>query len=392
MMAARWLELAGKPLYDAWVQARLSLTMTNLIERWFKKYFSDPEGVILALLLLVGFTVVIFFGGMLAPVLASVVIAYLLEGVIGPMERRGMPRFVAVLLVFTVFLALLLFVFLGLVPLLSKQLAQLVAEIPNMVSQGQQALLRLPELYPNVFSEDQVRDLMDDIRGALTTMGQQALSFSLASISHVLTIIVYLVLVPVLVFFFMKDKVQILEWVKRYLPRQRAVATAVWQEMDRQMGNYVRGKFVEIVIVGVVSWTVFVIMGLQFASLLGALVGLSVIIPYIGALVVSVPVIAIAFFQWGWGSEFIYVTIAYAIIQALDGNVLVPWLFSEAVNLHPIAIIIAVLVFGGLWGFWGVFFAIPLATLVNAVFEAWPRAAEEEVEAGPPLFDNQTGT
>ena len=359
--------------------------MTNLIERWFKKYFSDPEGVILALLLLIGFAVVMFLGGMLAPVFASVVIAYLLEGVIGPMERRAVPRFVAVLLVFTVFVALLLFVFLGLVPLLSKQLAQLVAEIPGMVSQGQQALLRLPELYPNVFSEEQVRDLMSDIRGALTEMGQQALSFSLASISHVLTIVVYLVLVPVLVFFFMKDKVQIVEWVKRYLPRQRGVATAVWKEMDRQIGNYVRGKFVEIVIVGVASWVVFAIMGLQFASLLGALVGLSVIIPYIGALVVSVPVIAIAYFQWGWGSEFIYITIAYTIIQALDGNVLVPWLFSEAVNLHPIAIIVAVLLFGGLWGFWGVFFAIPLATLVKAVLDAWPRVAEDEVEHEPAL-------
>lgn len=63
----------------------------------------------------------------------------------------------------------------------------------------------------------------------------------------------------------------------------------------------------------------------------------------------------------------------YSVIQALDGNVLVPLLFSEAVNLHPIAIILSVLVFGGLWGFWGVFFAIPLATLVKALYNAWPR-------------------
>ena len=81
----------------------------------------------------------------------------------------------------------------------------------------------------------------------------------------------------------------------------------------------------------------------------------------------------IAFFQWGWGSEFAYLIIAYGIIQALDGNVVVPLLFSEAVNLHPVAIIVAVLLFGGLWGFWGVFFAIPLATLVKAVLHAWPK-------------------
>ncbi|MNT53842.1 hypothetical protein D3C72_1909530 [compost metagenome] len=68
--------------------------------------------------------------------------------------------------------------------------------------------------------------------------------------------------------------------------------------------------------------------------------------------------------------------VAYLVIQALDGNLLVPLLFSEAVNLHPVAIIIAVLVFGGLWGFWGVFFAIPLATLVKAVLNAWPKRDE----------------
>jgi putative permease len=70
--------------------------------------------------------------------------------------------------------------------------------------------------------------------------------------------------------------------------------------------------------------------------------------------------------------------LAYGIIQALDGNVVVPLLFSEAVNLHPVAIIVAVLVFGGLWGFWGVFFAIPLATLVMAVLHAWPSHALAE--------------
>ena len=76
-----------------------------------------------------------------------------------------------------------------------------------------------------------------------------------------------------------------------------------------------------------------------------------------------------------------YIIVAYGVIQALDGNVLVPWLFSEAVNLHPIAIIVAVLVFGGMWGFWGVFFAIPLATLVKAVINAWPRSEATEVSS-----------
>jgi len=77
-----------------------------------------------------------------------------------------------------------------------------------------------------------------------------------------------------------------------------------------------------------------------------------------------------------------YIMLAYGLIQAIDGNVIVPLLFSEAVNLHPVTIIIAVIFFGGLWGFWGVFFAIPLATLVKAVINAWSFSkAEVEIES-----------
>ena len=148
--------------------------------------------------------------------------------------------------------------------------------------------------------------------------------------------------------------------------------------MDQQIGNYVRGKFAEIVVVGGATYVVFLAMGLNYSMLLAVLVGLSVIIPFIGAAVVTVPVVMIAYFQWGWSTDFAYVMLAYSIVQALDGNVLVPLLFSEAVNLHPVAIIVAVLVFGGLWGLWGVFFAIPLATLVKAVLNAWPTAQKQK--------------
>lgn len=85
---------------------------------------------------------------------------------------------------------------------------------------------------------------------------------------------------------------------------------------------------------------------------------------------VTIPVVGVALFQFGAGTEFWSCFAVYLIIQALDGNLLVPVLFSEAVNLHPLVIILSVVIFGGLWGFWGVFFAIPLATLIKAVIHA----------------------
>lgn len=352
--------------------------MKEVFQTWFKRTFSDPQVVILAALLLFGFGVVIFMGQILAPLLASLVLAYLLEAVVRSLEKCKVSRIVSVMVVFVLFLIVLIVLIFGFLPLLSSQVAQLVKELPNMISKGQEALVKLPEVYPAFISEQQIKDLIDTFRGELLEQGQNLLTISLSFIPGVITLLVYLILVPLLVFFFLKDKERIIAWIANYMPRERGLATQVWAEMDQQIGNYVRGKFVEIIIVGAVTYIVFVFMGLQYAMLLAALVGISVIVPYLGAAVVTIPVAAIAYFQWGWSSEFAYLMVAYGVIQALDGNLLVPILFSEAVNLHPIAIIVAVLFFGGVWGVLGVFFAIPLATLVKAVLNAWPKVPPED--------------
>lgn len=363
--------------------------MTKILNHWYRKYFSDPQAVVLAFLLITGSAIVLFFGGMLAPVFASAVIAYVLEGLVSTMERWRIPRFLAVSLVLVVFLAFLLFLLFGLVPLLSAQLTQLVQELPNMIQRGQKVLLLLPERYPNFITEEQVRELFAAMRAGVTHLGQNLVSLSLASISQLFSLVLYLVLLPVLVFFFLRDKKKIMNWFRGYLPNNRRVANQVGQEMDQQLGNYIRGKFTEILIVGAVSFLAFRVLGLHYAMLLGALVGLSVVVPYVGAVAVTVPVVLIAYFQFGGTQQFLYVLVTYTVIQVLDGNLLVPWLFSEAVNLHPIAIVSAVLLFGGLWGFWGVFFAIPLATLVKAVMTAWPRTAVDDPQDTAPSDPDQ---
>ncbi|MEN8169581.1 MAG: AI-2E family transporter [Pseudomonadota bacterium] len=349
----------------------------DLIKGWFQRYFSDPQAVLLAVLLVIGFSVVLFMGQMLAPVLASIVIAYLLEGIIHVLHSRGAPRTRVVILVFLSFMAFIMFLLFGVVPLLWGQALELIRELPNYLNRGQEALLQVPQHYP-VISETQINDVMSLIQKEITLQGQRILSVSLSSIPGVITVLVYLILVPLLVFFFLKDKGMIIRWFTGFLPTERTLSTQVWDEVDVQLGNYVRGKFWEILIIGITTFVVFSMMGLKYAILLSVLVGLSVVVPYIGAAVVTLPVALVAYFQWGWGADFAWLIVAYGIIQALDGNVLVPLLFSEVVNLHPVAIIVAILVFGGLWGFWGVFFAIPLATLVSAILVAWPRPVNTE--------------
>ncbi|WP_415770832.1 AI-2E family transporter [Pseudomonas sp. LB3P38] len=347
--------------------------MFKVLRDWIQRYFSDEEAVVLAVLLFLAFTAVLTLGGMLAPVLAGMVLAYLMQGLVVTLERLRMPGGVAVGLVFALFMGLLLVFIVVVVPLLWHQLITLFNELPGMLAKWQSLLLLLPERYPHLVSDEQVLQAIEVARGEIGKFGQWALTFSLSSLPLLVNIMIYLVLVPILVFFFLKDREMIGHWVRGYLPRERALITRVAHEMNRQIANYIRGKVIEIFICGGVTYIGFVVLGLNYAALLALLVGVSVVVPYVGAVVVTVPVMLIALFQWGWSDQFIYLMAVYGIIQTLDGNVLVPLLFSEAVNLHPVAIICAVLLFGGLWGFWGVFFAIPLATLFKAVLDAWPR-------------------
>lgn len=352
----------------------------NLLTSWFKRTFADPQVVILGIVLVVGFAVVIGLGSLLAPVFASIVVAYLLEAVVLRFERIGLPRLISVLVVFILFLASLFFLLFGLVPMLSRQLTQLVQAIPGYIAQGQELLLQLPQRYPQMISEQQVEQMINTVGNEIAAGGQQFLTWSLSSVGNVVGLLVLFVLIPVLVFFMLKDKQLLIDWFKGYLPAERHLVSKVWADVEAQIANYVRGKAGEIVIVGAVTYVTFVSLGLQYAALLATMVGFSVLIPYIGAAVATLPIAFVAYFQWGWTWEFGQVMIAYAIIQAIDGNVLVPLLFSEALNLHPVAIIVAIIVFGGLWGFWGIFFAIPLATVVAAVLKAWPRSVNSDDE------------
>lgn len=343
-----------------------------LILDWFRRLFANQQVVILALLLAAALIIVVFFGDILGPVLAALVLAYLLEGVVRAVVRAGASRRYSVPLVFSLFVVATVAIVFGLAPLLSRQLTQLVQQVPVMFGQGQDLLMQLPARYPAVFTEEQVVQIIGRIRGEVAAVGQAVLSQSLASVVSLITFMVYLILVPLLVFFFLKDKDQLLAWFRHYLPRERGLARRVWRDVDRQIGNYIRGKFWEILIVWFATYVAFSLLGLQFAVLLSLVVGLSVIIPYIGATVVTLPIFTVGLYQFGWSSDLAVLMFVYGVIQALDGNVLVPVLFSEVVDLHPIAIIVAILFFGGIWGFWGVFFAIPLATVVQAVLKAWP--------------------
>lgn len=408
----------------------------DLIKDWLKRQLSNPQIVLLASVLLVVFLTIFFLGGFIAPVLASVVIAYLLDGIIMRFQKHGVPRLVAVCGVFVLFLLSVFLLFFVVFPSLVSELDKFVRnDVPGIVTNVSNNMKgayqkyeyfrnkRLPDFFskqlqaskpanpPQTNTESSIshplintneiqgpRSLLDEasfngvslppseqgadpssyeritnaVETELTEIGRRALTFSISSLKNIVVYMLYLVLVPVLVFFILKDKQAILNWFAKFLPSERALTRQVWEEVNIQTSNYVRGKFWEVIIVWGVTYITLEAFGLRATLLVSLFVGLSVLVPYVGATLMYIPIVILGYYQFGMSSTFVWLFIAYSIIQVLDGNVLAPVLLSEATSLHPIAIIAAILLFGGLWGFWGVFFAIPLATLVNSIIKAWP--------------------
>ena len=359
------------------------VVMLELLMQWYRRRFSDPEAIALLVILLMGFGILFFFSGLLAPLLVAMVLAYLLEWPTVRLVRLGCSRGWATSIVLVIFVGILLLMALVVMPIAWQQGIYLIRDMPGMLNKLSDFAATLPRRYPALMDAGIIDAMAENMRSRMQTMGDSVVKYSLASLVGLLTLAVYLVLVPLMVFFLVKDKEQMLNAVRRVLPRNRGLAGQVWLEMNQQITNYIRGKVLEMVVVGVATWIAFLLFGLNYSLLLAVLVGLSVLIPYIGAFAVTIPVVGVALFQFGLSTEFWSLFAVYLIIQALDGNVLVPVLFSEAVNLHPLVIILSVVIFGGLWGFWGVFFAIPLATLIKAVVVAWPESpAVEETPTG----------
>ena len=350
--------------------------MLGVFGNWYRRKFSDPNALMLLFFIIISAVILFLFGGILMPVIVAVVIAYLLDVPVTKMEKMGARRWLATSFTLVIFFVICFVLAVSLVPIITKQSVNLVKEIPLIWASAQAWISSLPAKYPAIIEVGYIESATSGVNDRLVSFGEQILSASFSSIGNIAALLIYIILVPLMVFFMLNDKKGFMQSISNILPNERRLITQVGEEMNLQIANYIRGKVIEIVIVGAVSSIAFSILDLRFAVLLGVLVGFSVLIPYIGAAVVTIPVAIVGLFQFGLTSDFGYLIVVYFIIQALDGNLLVPILFSEAVSLHPLYIIVAVLLFGGLWGFWGVFFAIPLATLVKALITAWSTPIE----------------
>ena len=346
--------------------------MIEHINKLFKRIFNNEETVIFSLVIV--FVLILFslFAAILTPFIISVVVAYLLVGLQKKIQSYNISESLSAIFAFSIFIIVGAAMFMWLIPLIYVQLQSFVLDLPRLFDEFMNFMTTLSVTFPDLVNSDQISLFFQSVSSELSSITQNLVKSSIAGIQSTISVLLYIILFPILVYFFFFDRKNIINGLTKIIPGDRTMLSKVWSEMDVQLSNYVRGKALEIIIVGLLAAILFYSFGLKYAALLAFLVGISALIPYVGAFLVTIPIVVIGLLQFGLSSQFYLLVGLYILLQFVDGNILVPIIFSEAVKLHPLVIIFAVFLFGSMFGFWGVFFSIPLATFIKAIINSWP--------------------
>ncbi len=434
--------------------------MFEFLKNFYQRNLSRPEAAILILQFVTIFIIIYFFSSIFGPLLAALVLAFMLERPVSFLVKHGTSRLNATILVTLLYLAIVASIVLAVIPPAVAQLSKIAQNIStainneydnkNVISLNEDSTIlvpptnaqeplvnkemanikdmpndapldtkvddasvstlpiedsnkeiptqplspenkietdvainwimqninkvkeKLPSAYHNLITQEQLHEFVKYSKGQIKNWISPILTTQLAPfIMDTMTALMYLIIVPIFSFYMLKDKVKLLKTTGHYFSNYNSV-TIFWQEINKQVSQYLNGKCIHVLIISFINGLAFWLYGLNYALILGIGVGLSVIIPYVGAVIISVPFLIIAFLQYGLSTDCMWIIGIYLVIQLIDSYVITPMLFSETLNLDAFSILVAIIVFGGIWGFWGVVLAIPLATFVKTIVNLWP--------------------
>jgi predicted PurR-regulated permease PerM len=316
----------------------------------------------LAIALVIGGLVYVL-SPILAPFLAGAILAYVLNPVVGRLTGRYLPRIVAVLVVLLLSLALVTALALVIVPLFIKELRLMSEQLPAFLAWINQQfapwlkekfaidfqldIATVKQLAAGILSNNQ--DLVASLLGSLKIGGLALLAF-----------FVNVLLVPVVLFFLLRDWNELVARVDAMIPRHlHAHAQAIFAEIDAVLAEFLRGQMTVMLIMSVYYSVALWTTGLEFALPVGIITGLLVIVPYVGAFTGILLGTVAAVLQFDSLTGVAWVWLAFGIGQMLEGMAVTPMLVGKRIGLHPVAVIFALLAFGQVFGFFGVLLALP---------------------------------
>jgi predicted PurR-regulated permease PerM len=308
-----------------------------------------------------------FLGDVLLPFIVGGAIAYFLDPVADRLERAGLSRVAATTLISLVALLAVILLVLAVIPSLVSQLTSLINSAPEMARQLQSFLI---QRFPDLADETSVmRQALQDIGLAIQQRGGQLAGGLVSSAIGLVSIVVFIVVVPVVAFYLLLDWDRMVARIDAMLPRDHApTIRRIAGEIDAVLAGFVRGQLSVCLLLGTYYVIGLMIAGLQYGLIVGAIAGAITFIPYVGSLVGGILAIGLALFQfWGDWTSIAIVAAVFASGQFIEGNILTPKLVGKSVGLHPVWLLFALSAFGSLFGFVGMLIAVPVAAMIGVL-------------------------
>jgi predicted PurR-regulated permease PerM len=313
------------------------------------------------------FAVLYLLGNVILPFVVGGAIAYFLDPVADRLERAGLSRVAATVVISLVAVLVVVLLILSVIPSLISQLSALISAAPQFSQQFQDfLLLHFPELSD---STSTMRQTLTQIGEAISARGGELVNGLVTSALSLISVVVFIVVVPVVAFYLLLDWDNMVARIDSMLPRDHApTLRQIASDIDAVLAGFVRGQVSVCLLLGTFYSVALMLAGLQFGLVVGAIAGAITFIPYVGSLVGGALAIGLALVQfWGdWWSIGLIAAI-FAIGQFVEGNILTPKLVGGSVGLHPVWLLFALSAFGSLFGFVGMLVAVPVTAAIGVL-------------------------
>jgi predicted PurR-regulated permease PerM len=352
---------------------------------WVALYpFRDHDGIaglLIALGLVTGLWVLATTGGLLAPFLVAMGLAYLLDPLVDRLEARGVGRTLAIILLAVPALLGISAIVVFALPALGRQGGEFIRDLPTLVDRlqnwavGFEAWLAgLPGVGAAIADRLQeidgeaVAQMLAERQAALTEQGWQAVLGVGRGLGAALALLGYVVLTPVIAFYLLRDWDGFIARVEDLLPRERREQVVTFaREYDDLLGRYLRGQITVALAMGALTAVGLWAWQFPYAFLVGGLVTVFSVVPYLGLLLSLLPAVAVALTSGAVGYSLLKVAVVFGVVQTLEGTVISPRIVGDSVGLHPVWVVLALSAGGYYLGFVGLLLAVPIATGIKLI-------------------------
>ncbi|WP_067727321.1 AI-2E family transporter [Oceanobacillus damuensis] len=301
---------------------------------------------------------------LLVPFIISALIAYLLHPLVEKLHRMNIPRSLAILFIYLIFFGGTGYLIYRGYPAIVHQLEDLNDNLPEFIAMYENLIYQIYNY--TSFLPEAVHEKIDDLIVAVESSLEGLLNKLVGGFSKIVDTIILITVIPVLVFYFIKDYGEISKFFTRFIPHKyRDNVSNLMTEIDKGLGGYIRGQLIVSLFVGLTALIMFKLLQIRYALLLALVMGITNIIPYFGPIIGAIPAVTISYTTAG--NKVFFVIVAIFAIQIIEGNLLSPYIMGRSIKIHPVAIIFVLLLGGQLFGVWGMMLAVPVLTILRVI-------------------------